>query len=371
MEAIKKRIGSDMVKKTFTFSKNQIFWLIIASSPVGLAILPREINQYTGQSGWIFIILSLALSLLFTRVFLILPERYPGCSLLDILETIIGKWLGRFLFVSLITISIILTGLGMRLLSDGIIVHILFHTPGWMIILSEILIVMYAATKREETLARFNELIQPLIILAMFTIFLLVINKADFSNLKPIIAKEIVFDKGLFTSLYSYLVSWVFLFFLPLMPNFETLKKGIFQGLIFLTIIIGLLFIIAISLFGPVEINYIEYPGIDMARLVEIPILERMEVVFLTSWIIYSFSLNHLTFLSASVGFKTLFSKSSFISWVIIVGVIVFLVAIYPDDIEHTGYLAKVIQLVVTLIFFFIFPLIVLIDTVRRKVKQN
>lgn len=112
-----------MVKKTFTFSKNQIFWLIIASSPVGLAVLPRELNQYTGQSGWLFIILSLCLTLLFTRVFLILPQRYPGCSLLDILETIIGKWAGRFLFFSLIAIAIILTGLSIRLLTDGIIVH--------------------------------------------------------------------------------------------------------------------------------------------------------------------------------------------------------------------------------------------------------
>lgn len=371
MEAIKKRIGADMVKKTFTFSKNQIFWLIMASSPIGLSTLPREINQYTGQSGWLFIILSLAIIILFTRIFLILPERYPGCSLLNILENIIGKWLGRLLFVALIAISIILTGLGMRLLSDGIIVHILFHTPGWSIILSELLIVMYAATKKEETLARFNELIQPLLILTLFTIFLLVINKANFSDLKPIVAKGIIFDKGLFTSLYSYLISWVFLFFLPLMPNFDILKKGVFQGLVFLTITVGLLFIMAISLFGPVEINYIEYPSIDMARLVEIPILERIEIVFLTSWILYGFSLNHLTLLSASVGFKTLFSKTPISRWVIFVGVIVFLVAIYPNDIEHTSHLARVIQLVVTVILFFIFPLIVLIDTVKRKVKQN
>lgn len=371
MEAIKKRIGAAMVKKTFTFSKNQIFWLIIASSPVGLAVLPRELNQYTGQSGWLFIILSLCLTLLFTRVFLILPQRYPGCSLLDILETIIGKWAGRFLFFSLIAIAIILTGLSIRLLTDGIIVHILFHTPPWIIILSEILIVMYAVTKKEETLARFNELIQPLLTIALLTIILLVINKADFSNLKPIIANKVVFDKGFFRSLYPYLDYWVIFFFLPLIPNFETLKKGVFQGLIFLTIIIGMLFIITISIFGPVEINYIEYPSIDMARLVEIPILERMEIVFLTSWIIYAFSLHHLTFLSASIGLNALYSKSPFIRWVINVGVIVFLVAIYPNDIEHAGNLAQVIQLVISLMCFFVFPLIVLIDTVKRKVKQH
>lgn len=358
-------------KKTFTFSQNQIFWLIIASSPVGLATLPREINQYTGQSGWIFIILSLVLMLFFTRVFLILPERYPGCSLLNILETIIGKWPGRFLFVSLIAISVIITGLSIRLLTDGIIVHILFHTPGWIINLSEILIVMYAVTKKEETLARLNELIQPLLIFALFTIFLLVINKADFSNLKPFVAKEIVFEKGLFTSLYFYLDFWVIFFFFPLMPNFKTLKKGVYQGLIFLTIIAGLLFIVSISLFGSVEINYIEYPGIDMARLIEIPILERMEILFLTSWIIYAFSLHHLTFLAASVGFKTLFATPPFTRWVIIVGVIVFFVAIFPNDIEQTGYLSRVIQLVITFLYFFVFPLIVVIDTVKRKVKQN
>ncbi len=360
-----------MEKKSFIFSKNQIFWLIIASSPVGLTVLPRELNQYTGQSGWLFIILSICLILLFTRVSLILPKRYPGCSLLVILERIIGKWSGRFLFVTLIAISIILTGLGIRLLTDGIIVHILFHTPSWIIILSEILIVMYAVTKREETLARFNELIQPLLILTLLTIFLLVMNKSDFSNLKPIIAKEVVFDKGLFTSLYPYLASWVIFFFLPLMPNFKTLNKGVLQGLLFLGIFWGLLFIITISIFGPVEINYIEYPSIDLARLVEIPILERMEIVFLTTWIINAFSLNHLTFLSATTGLNTLFSKTSFSRWIIVVGVLVFLVAIYPSDIDHASYLTKILQLVIILLYFFIFPLIVLIDTVKRKVKSN
>lgn len=360
-----------MKKKTFTFSKNQIFWLIIASSPVGLATLPRVINQYAKQSGWILIILSLTLILLFTRVFLILPERYPGCSLLKILETIIGKWPGRFLFVFFIAITVIATGLSIRLLTDGIIVYILFHTPSWIIILAEILILMYAVTKREETLARLNELIQPLLIISLFTIILLVINKSDFSNLKPIIAKEIVFDKGLFSSLYTYLSYWFIFFLLPFMPNFDTLKKGVFQGLISLTIIFVLLFIITISLFGPVEINYIQYPGIDMARLIEIPILERMEIVFLTSWIIYAFSFHHLTFLSASIGFNTLFSKFPFFWWIIIVGVTVFLVALYPNDVEHASELVRVLQLTITMIWFCIFPLFVLIDTAKRKVKQN
>lgn len=360
-----------MAEKKFTFSKNQIFWLILASAPVGITTLPREINEYSGQSGWIFIFLSLALILLPMRVLLVLPKRYPGCSMLEILEQIIGKWLARSFFFFLAALAIVGTGLSIRLLTDGIIVHILFHTPSWIIILVEILLVMYAVTKKEETLARFNELVQPLILLAVLIICLLVINKADFSYLKPIISRDIDFNQSLIISMYYFFYSWVFLFFLPSMSNYEALKKGVLQGLIFLSLIIAMLFIIEISLFGPVEINYIEYPSIDMARLVEIPILERMEIVFLTSWIIYAFTLNHLTFMAGLVGMQTLFPRSKFMIWVVIIGVLVFITAIYPEDIEHVRFFAGILQLGIIIVIFTLFPLIVLIDTVKKKVKQN
>ncbi|WP_458414843.1 GerAB/ArcD/ProY family transporter [Schinkia sp. CFF1] len=360
-----------MAEKKFTFSQNQIFWLIMASAPVGITTLPREINEYSEQSGWIFIFLSLALILLAIRILLVLPKRYPGCSMLEILEQIIGKRGARCIFFFLAVLTIVGTGVSVRLLSDGVIVHILFHTPNWIIILVELVLVMYAVTKKEETLARFNELAQPLLLMAVLIICFLVINKADFSYLKPVIARDIDFNQSLIISMYYFLDSWVFLFFLPSMSNFDALKNGVLQGLIFLSLITAFLFILSISLFGPVEINFIEYPTIDMARLVEVPILERMEILYLTSWIVFSFTLNHLTFLAGSVGMKTLFPRSSFLMWVGIIGVVVFITAIYPKNIEQVQAFSRILQFGTIIIIFSLFPLIVLIDTVKKKVKQN
>lgn len=360
-----------MDERKFKISKNQVTWLIFAIAPVGLTSLPRDISQYTGQSGWITIIVASILILAVMSMLILLAKRYPGQSILIIFKKVAGKWFGSFLFLILTLYMVIGTGISIRILVDGVITHVLLNTPHGVLIFILILSALYPVIKGVETITRFNEILQPLILITFLFICLLAIKDVDFSEFKPIISLDFKPVKGLLLSSYPFFYVLSLLFFFPYIKNYEALKKGLYLGIGWVGFEALVLFLMVVGLFGTVELQYIQYPSIELARIIEFPLFERMEILFLQFWIVYSYSLIAVTFFAGIKGFQSLFSQSRKWIWVVIVSVIVFIIAILPNNLEMAAKVAS-IQNYINLFFLFIFfPALLLINTVKKKVGKN
>lgn len=354
-----------LVNKKTVFSTNQFIWLIFAGMPVGISTLPREINKHAQQSGWMFIIIVAIFVILFSRFGVILFTRYPQQSIVSISECIMGKILGKLLSLYMILSLMITSGLGVRLLADGLVTYLLFHTPEIAIILSMLVVVFYAVCKGAETIARFNEVIQPLILLSALS-FLLSIPKADLSNFLPLLSEQISISKAMQNSVYPYAVLFFIPFLFPYLKDSKQLGMGMVAGISLIGFSILWPFVFSIALFGATELNYINYPTIEIARIVDFPFLERMEIVHMVVWIPIGFTLHTLTAFTCTLGFTQCFPKISFLSWSGVTIGLIALVAILPNDIEHTRRLADIFSLNNSVIMFLIFPILVLWDTLKK-----
>ncbi|MBO8155055.1 MAG: endospore germination permease [Bacillaceae bacterium] len=359
------------MNRNFSLSTTQVTWLIVASAPVGINTLPRVLNEQTQQTGWLFLMASALLVYLFMRIIIILPARYPGQTIFEISSHVLGRWVGG-LFILFVTVMMILgTGLSLRLLADGVINYILFHTPRFAVIFSMLMVVIYALSRGVETIAYINEIFQPLILLSMTLILLLVINKADFSELTPILSDEMNIAQGAAASFYPYVFILTIVYFFPYIKDHTVLKRGLIFGIITILWIVIKLFILSVTLFGTVELNYIEYPSIEFARLIQFPILERFHILYLIYWVIYSFTVHTVSLHVGATGINYFMPKAPLMTGVLIASVIAVSFSLYPDNIERVREYATYLNYVNTGLVFMAFPLLVLIDTIKRKVKPQ
>ncbi|TCT25475.1 spore germination protein (amino acid permease) [Melghiribacillus thermohalophilus] len=358
------------MQRSLSLSTTQITWIIVASAPVGINTLPRMINEQTEQTGWLFLVATALIIYLYMRLIIILPERYPGLSIFEITTHILGKWAGSLFILFLSLMMIVGTSLSLRLLADGIINYMLFHTPAMVIILFMLFVLFYTLTRGTETIVYINEILQPIILLTMTMIMFLVINKARFEELTPIISEQINVIQGSAVSFYPFLFIFVVVYFFPYVRNHSSLKKGIFLGISLILWISLTLFILSVTLFGTVELNYIEYPSIEFARLIQFPMLERFHIFYLIYWIIYAFTVHTVTLYAGSTGISYVSKKKNMV-WIAVACTITFLISLYPDNIEKAREYAMYLNYVNLCFVFFAFPLLLLIDTIKRKVNSQ
>ena len=356
--------------KKETITTNQIVWLIVALGPMGIITLPREISLYAQQSGWIMLTLAYLPVLLFSRFIYMLAKRYPGKNIIAINDIILGKALGRSVSLFLIFLLIFASATSVRLQAEIVNIYLLIHTPMFVIILAMLLAIMYVINNGIGTIARFNEILQPLIIFVFLVVLFLTLPDTDFSNFLPLISDEISWRKVVMPSLYPYILLFAIPFLSHFSPQPKQLWRGMFWAILIIFIRTLMLFIFIIALFGTVETQYIQYPSIDLTRVIQFPVLERMEILFMIFWVSIEFGVLTVFCYLGSLSLQKLITKGSFFRWSLILILIISVLSLLPDNIDDTKRVASYLQKLSIGTFFIFFPLLVFIDSLKKRVKR-
>jgi hypothetical protein len=120
---------------------------------------------------------------------LALVEQYPQKNLLQISETLFGKWIGKSIGV----LYILITGYfgGLLLGQAGYIYQasVMRLTPISVFYLGGLLLVFYLVSSGIEVLARFSEVVFPLIVIALLLNVGLSISRIEQGELMPILSE--------------------------------------------------------------------------------------------------------------------------------------------------------------------------------------
>ena len=143
------------------------------------------------------ILITYLFTFLFSWFIFVLAARYPGETIVAISDFILGKWLGRCVSLCLIIMLIFGAATSVRFESDIVVIYLLVHTPLPIIILTMLLSVMYVINTGMGTIARLNELIQPIIFLLILVLLLMMLPKADFTHFLPLISEDFSWKRPL------------------------------------------------------------------------------------------------------------------------------------------------------------------------------
>ena len=98
---------------------------------------------------------------------LLLVEQYPHENLLQISETLFGKWIGKIIGVLYILITGYFGGLLIAQIGSIYQTSVMFLVPISVFYLGALLLVFYLVRSGIEVLARFSEVIFPVIAIAL------------------------------------------------------------------------------------------------------------------------------------------------------------------------------------------------------------
>ncbi|WP_194840869.1 GerAB/ArcD/ProY family transporter [Filobacillus milosensis] len=320
--------------KNNLLSLNQFFFIIIQTQiGIGVISLPYDLHQVSKQNGWISLIISIFLIQIIILIFWLMYNRFPTLNLYDMQMIIYGKWIGQSINFLYVLYFVFVGSLILILFSNLINLWVLPHTPYWVNMLFLLLSCVYLSSSHITVIGRIYTFLSTFFII-LFVLLLNAIPELKIYYLFPI-AKEGIMPilKGVNQSVLALLGFVVILFVLPVVKGTAKQKLKTMSGAIWF---VGFfyLFVVFISFtfFSTEEIKVVPQPVLYLLKSFEFAVVSRIDLLFLTIWIM-SVATSFSTFLYlASLGTMQLFKSKKRTKFVWVNATLIFLLVIVIDS---------------------------------------
>jgi len=269
-------------------SKQAIFLMVSMVLPTTFLFVTSAIAHLARQDGWISILLATLTALLIAWLVANLSRRFPGKTLFQFPEVILGRWPGKVVALLYIWWYIQVSSEVLREFGSFMVSAFMPDTP---LIVFELLIMAIAAyTVRNglEVFTRINQIVLPLILGSFVILIFLATPEMNLKRLLPVFiengAAPVIKGAVMPAAWIGNIVTMAVL--IPYLNKAkEAYKIAVSATLITSSFLIST-FIADISIFGP-EVSagwfFSALNGIRMIHLANF--LERMEPIAMTIWI--------------------------------------------------------------------------------------
>src|SRR5665648_925217 len=270
------------------------FMTLGAAVLMGATFLPVAslVTGVGGRDGWMSVLPGFAVGIPYGLMVLSLVERYPHKNLLQISETLFGKWIGKIIGVIYILITGYLGGLLLGQVGDIYQTSIMPLTPISVFYLGGLLLVFYLVRSGIEVFARFSEVVFPLIVIALVLDVGLSIPRIEQGELMPILSEGLkpLFWGGIkvlpFPLTYILFLAGIAAFLPTGKQELGQLKTGVWRAVFLVGILDTLVALIQILVFGPTETIRLVYGLLVLGKMVEVSrTVSGIESLFLGVWL--------------------------------------------------------------------------------------
>ncbi|MDF2963284.1 MAG: spore germination protein [Paenibacillus sp.] len=315
----------------------QLFWLMATveiSMTIWLTVSPtiREANQ----DAWLSLIAAGIVGMTVTFIVVKLSSRYPTFTLVEFSQSILGKWVGRFVCLLYFSGWYTVAAVILRIMSE-FIQQTLFHdTPAWVISIVMVTAMIYINHKGSiEAIARFSEIAGPLIILGIVLTLLLNATNLRLKLLLPIYA-----DTGLMSVLKGSLTNASFLgesimimMMTPFLLKPERSLRPALLSILLPSILVTVSTIMVITTFGIQMGGQFFYPYFTMVRFISfLDFVQNMDVWIIFIWIFSVFVKLSLYLFINSYGTAQLLTIKNGKKMIWITAGILFVISLIPSN---------------------------------------
>ncbi|MGG1674126.1 GerAB/ArcD/ProY family transporter [Neobacillus sp. NRS-1170] len=352
-----------------SITQTQLFFLIFQSQVgIGLLSLPYSVHEHVQSDGWISVLLAGASIQLLIILLWILLWGFKGKNIYEITVIVFGKYLGKFINFLYIFFFLLVMSLVALLFANLLKKWILDYTPFSIIILLLIGTGIYIGKHNLRVLARFYTLATGLIIIAIALPWFSFSSNFQFAYLFPIGQSGV---KNIVIGAHRAIVAMIgFELILVILPYVEGTYKRSLKNISLANTMVTLLYVyFTVScylIFSPEEITIVPEPVLYILKAANFQWIERLDLIFLSIWIIPMIT-SFVTYLYlASSGAATILHKGKRKYPVWYLPVIVFLIGFLfssESDIEHFD---KYVSFI-TYVFLAVIPLLTLFVSLVRK----
>jgi spore germination protein KB len=270
------------------------FMILSAGVLLGTTFFPvgAQVTGVAGRDGWMAILIGYLPGIPFGLMLLNMITKHPNMNLLEISEKVLGKWLGKGLGICYILITTyfgaVLSGQGFDLVSRTIMPFMSQYI--FLIVIIPLFILLYFTGI--EVMARFSEVVFPILTASILLISLLTFPRFERGELFPILAEGIT--PVLKASLKIAPLPMEYILFLAGLLSFlprqssdlKQMKKGIWRAVLLVAFLDTVTVLIQIITFGPFETMRLTYGLMVLAKMIEVSnTVTGLESIFALIWL--------------------------------------------------------------------------------------
>lgn len=272
--------------------------------PTAILMVPAIIVRFARQDAWLSVILATMAGLLIARLVVSLSLRFPGRTLFEYAEEVMGRVLGKAVGLLYIWWFLHTSALIMDSFASFLCIAFMPDTPHPVFFIVGIAVAGYAVRNGLEVLSRYNQLFLPLVLGLLLIVFILLAKDMKVARLLP------VYDAGLVPIVKGAAVpaSWVgeIVIFSMIIPYLDKPKEAyrvaslsILATGAFLMISI----LVALLTLGPNLPGLWIFPIYNAVRVVSIAnFLERLESIIVAVWMFGGFAKIGVFYYAAVLG---------------------------------------------------------------------
>ncbi|MBN3524143.1 GerAB/ArcD/ProY family transporter [Paenibacillus apiarius] len=283
--------------------------IIVALYMVGSSILiiPSYLAAYAGQDAWISALLSIATGLAVLPLYIALGNKYPGKTLVQYMEDILGTWLGKAVSLFfLAAFPFTMAAFSLRNIGDFMTTQIMPDTPIQAIHIIFLIIVIIGVRLGLEPIMRAAEIIFPWFILLFGCFIIFISPQIKWENILPVLEGGIrpVIGAGIPFTAFPFMETAVFLMLFPHANRPDKVGRALFWGILIGGAVLLIITMMSVLVMGPDTTARLIYPSYMLARKISIGnFLERIEGLMAIIWFFTIFFKLTLLFYISVIGF--------------------------------------------------------------------
>lgn len=222
------------------------------------------------QDAWLAYIIGWAGGLILMSIYVAIARLNPDKTLVGILKSTFGKYLGSLLAVFYIWYFIHLAALVARNYGSFMGIFVYVQTPRVFIIGVFLIVVAYGVRKGLEVIARANEILVPFVPIIVFVIFFSSYSVYEISNFFPVLENGIkpVLSSGFSVLTFPFGEAVVFLMIFPFLNKQEKLLKVSYISVFIIGLILLNITVRDLMILGPDMFSRVTFPPGVSARLI-------------------------------------------------------------------------------------------------------
>ncbi|WP_409342929.1 endospore germination permease [Paenibacillus sp. MBLB4367] len=273
---------------------NRQFTIIVTFFIAGSAILitPTLLASKAKQDAWIAAILAVCIGLLVIPLYNALGKRFSDMNLAEYCEAILGRWLGKTVFLLFLTYPLIGSALTLRNIGDFMSTQFMRETPIQAIHIIFMAVAVMGVRLGLETLVRAAELFFPWIFLLCLILIMLVAPQMKAVNMLPVLEDGVlpVLRATVSFLTFPFLGTVVFLMVYPSVNRIGNAGKSMLTGELMGGIVLTIITVQATAVLGADQVARSSFSSYEIARRISIGnFLERIEAIMAVIWILTIF----------------------------------------------------------------------------------
>lgn len=275
-------------------SVRQLFFVftIIVSSPT-TRYLPKYSATKAEQAGWLSPIVSALPFIMLILIIDYLLNKFEGQSMSEIINSVLGKYLGKLIEVLYLLWALLLTAMYLRYYAERLTNTIYSNINNEVLILLTLIPIAYMLRSGFTVIARMSEILLPFIGTALVILSVFLLPKVRADNLLPVYFNDIVpIIKGSIST--TAILAYVFLMFFlsDKVVNLKSLRKfGYITTFVNIISIAAVTFIV-IGVLGSSTVKRSPLPVLVSVKQISIlDTIENIDAIVIAMWIFADFTL--------------------------------------------------------------------------------